>query len=603
MAHARAVAPAVVALRNAVQGRTPRLRVILPDDDVRRRIAAALSGDGDLVLTASLGALPSLPAGRDDGADLAIFVGEERGHDVAPLTVAAELHPRADLVPLIDAGASEVIGDAFARGAAAVLPLPMEIADALLRAHLRWLAACQRARAVALAVRAAFGAYRGELARDDPRLAAAVESLLADSAAELCVASGGAELPSGASQAAVARLEAAQRPDALVWSLAADAPIDREVANARRTAGGAALVLVDHAPSAARARVALFSGARAYLPGDMAGAVLSTARQAGGRRRGELLGRRLIETMARFGVFADGPASDAGGDPAPRLVDEAAARGEAVVPSGHEVLIVDDEPVVLMVLREALGRGGYRVTTAASGEEAIALLRQRGFDLVLTDKNLPGLSGLDVLSFARTLTPPPAVVLITGYSSYDSAAEALERGALDYIEKPIKDVAVLRQRIRRALSRRDELLARAAVAASAGHINRRARVLLVEREGERRRLMTDYLAQDYDVFAVAGDHDAHALLERIDDQEDARFDVVLAERNLPGLSGLRIIEQARRLLPGCASVLYTTYPSYESVKEAFELGVDAYLVHPGDDLRTLGAKVAAALRNRGIMLG
>ena len=71
---------------------------------------------------------------------------------------------------------------------------------------------------------------------------------------------------------------------------------------------------------------------------------------------------------------------------------------------------------MLTVLREALRRGGYRVTTAASAEEAIDLMHKRRFDLVLTDKNLPGASGLDVLRAARNLTPAPAIVLITGYS-------------------------------------------------------------------------------------------------------------------------------------------------------------------------------------------
>jgi CheY-like chemotaxis protein len=78
-----------------------------------------------------------------------------------------------------------------------------------------------------------------------------------------------------------------------------------------------------------------------------------------------------------------------------------------VVPSAHEVLVVDDEAVVLTVLREILRRGGYRVTTAASAEEAIDLMQKRHFDLVLTDKNLPGASGLEVLRVARTLDPSP----------------------------------------------------------------------------------------------------------------------------------------------------------------------------------------------------
>jgi len=70
------------------------------------------------------------------------------------------------------------------------------------------------------------------------------------------------------------------------------------------------------------------------------------------------------------------------------IADTAATEGGAVVPSAHEVLVVDDEVVVLTVLREILRRGGYRVTTAASAEEAIDLMHKRHFDLVLTDKNL-----------------------------------------------------------------------------------------------------------------------------------------------------------------------------------------------------------------------
>jgi CheY-like chemotaxis protein len=212
---------------------------------------------------------------------------------------------------------------------------------------------------------------------------------------------------------------------------------------------------------------------------------------------------------------------------------------------------------------------------------------------VLTDKNLPGASGLEVLRVARTLIPAPAVVLITGYSSYDSAVEALDSGAQDYIEKPIRDVDTLRFRIRRALSRRDEQQARARTAIPHG-----GRVLVVEVEGTRRRLISEFLGRSYQVTAAADGTEALELLMK------ERFDVVLADRNLPGMSGLRVIEQAQRLLPHCASVLYTAYPSYESVKEAFELGVDAYLVRPSEDLRQLADKVAGALHSRGgILLG
>jgi CheY-like chemotaxis protein len=92
--------------------------------------------------------------------------------------------------------------------------------------------------------------------------------------------------------------------------------------------------------------------------------------------------------------------------------------------------------------------------------------------------------------------------------------------------------------------------------------------------------------------------EALALLKR------ESFDLVLADRHLPGTSGLRVIEHAQRLLPHCASVLYTAYPSYDSVKEAFATGVDAFLVRPSEDLKKLAEKVAEALGGRGgILLG
>jgi CheY-like chemotaxis protein len=258
--------------------------------------------------------------------------------------------------------------------------------------------------------------------------------------------------------------------------------------------------------------------------------------------------------------------------------------------------VVDDEVVVLTVLRELLRRSGYRVTTAASAEEAIELMQKRSFDLVLTDKNLPGASGMEVLRVARTLDPPPAVVMITAYSSYDSAVTALDIGAQDYIEKPIRDVEALRFRIRRALSRRNEQLERIRETGKEEH--KQARIMVVEIEGSRRQLIAEFLGRSYDVTASANGDEALSLLQQ------AHFDLVIADRNLPGMSGLRVIEQAQRLLPHCASVLYTAYPSYETVKEAFELGVDAYLVRPNQDLKSLGEKVAGALRSHGgILLG
>ena len=102
------------------------------------------------------------------------------------------------------------------------------------------------------------------------------------------------------------------------------------------------------------------------------------------------------------------------------------------------ILVVDDEETIRDTLRRCLGGEGYRVATAASGEEALSRLRDHPYDLVIADIILPGMSGLDLLATVRSLTQTPAVILITAYANVDSAVEALRNGAADYVRKPFK---------------------------------------------------------------------------------------------------------------------------------------------------------------------
>ncbi len=588
------------ALRNAARGGQERFLVALADGGERARIAGALASEGFVLEVESVS--EGLARLADEPFDLAILdlpaaeldvPGAQLGRD--PLAASRELRPFSDLV-LISDGDPVRTGQAFAREVAAVLPRPLPEVDALLRAHIRRLAGFRRARTRGVLVLNAFGGVRAGLSAAEPELAAALTALSETARLEPAVAVfGDPELARAAGPQH--GIEAA---DAAVVGLgAADTP-DAKLGEARRRAPGSALVVVDDAPSSERLASAIYGGARAYLPRaalDLLGRVVAAA---AARRHGEVLGVKIVETLSRYKVLTGAERSRRS---SPQedvdlslIADSASSHPQsAVVPTGHEVLVVDDEAVVLTVLREALRRGGYRVTTAASAEEAIDLMHKRRFDLVLTDKNLPGASGLDVLRAARTLTPAPAIVLITGYSSFDSAIEAMDIGAHDYIEKPIRDVDDLRFRIRRALSRRDEQLARPRPTRTGG---RAGRVLLVEVEGARRQLLAEYLGKSHHVTPAKDGDEALELLKH------AHFDLVLADRHLPGGSGLRVIEHAQRLLPHCASVLYTAYPSYDSVQEAFAVGVDAYLVRPNDDLKKLGEKVSEALGGRGgILLG
>lgn len=118
------------------------------------------------------------------------------------------------------------------------------------------------------------------------------------------------------------------------------------------------------------------------------------------------------------------------------------------------VLLVDDEEVVIDLLSKVFKRAEMQVVAVTRGKEAIALLEKQPFGALVSDKNLPDISGLEVLRAARTLQPFCACVMITGYSTQDSVLEVLRMGANDYLEKPFADLKLLVQRIQSAMDHR-----------------------------------------------------------------------------------------------------------------------------------------------------
>ncbi len=101
------------------------------------------------------------------------------------------------------------------------------------------------------------------------------------------------------------------------------------------------------------------------------------------------------------------------------------------------ILIVDDERRQREIYRDILQDEGYQAETAPSGEAALHLLAQKRFDLILTDLNLTGMTGVQLLSEILAADPAVAVILITGYPSIQSAIEATKKGVYQYLEKPV----------------------------------------------------------------------------------------------------------------------------------------------------------------------
>jgi two-component system response regulator PilR (NtrC family) len=107
------------------------------------------------------------------------------------------------------------------------------------------------------------------------------------------------------------------------------------------------------------------------------------------------------------------------------------------------ILIVDDEEVLQDILTTLIRKEGHKPISATTGEEGLAVLEREEVDLVLLDLMLPGLHGMEVLREIRRRDPDQVVVVITAFSSIESAIEAMREGAFHYIPKPFKNEEVL----------------------------------------------------------------------------------------------------------------------------------------------------------------
>jgi two-component system cell cycle sensor histidine kinase/response regulator CckA len=105
--------------------------------------------------------------------------------------------------------------------------------------------------------------------------------------------------------------------------------------------------------------------------------------------------------------------------------------------TGPRVLVVDDDDALLRAHARALVLGGYQVITAVNGAEAIHAISEQSFDVILSDIDMPGMSGITLLERVRTYDLDVPVVLITGAPSLETAMKAMECGALRYLTKPI----------------------------------------------------------------------------------------------------------------------------------------------------------------------
>jgi len=108
------------------------------------------------------------------------------------------------------------------------------------------------------------------------------------------------------------------------------------------------------------------------------------------------------------------------------------------MPESISVLVVDDEPALRKVIRASLTASGFQVEECGTGQDALGVVQQRPFDLVLLDVNLPGMGGVEICRKIRAVAPRAGILMVTVRDAEEDKVSALEAGADDYVTKPFR---------------------------------------------------------------------------------------------------------------------------------------------------------------------
>jgi DNA-binding NtrC family response regulator len=109
-----------------------------------------------------------------------------------------------------------------------------------------------------------------------------------------------------------------------------------------------------------------------------------------------------------------------------------------VTKTSCKILVIDDDNWIRDVLRDFLSGKGFEVEVVNNGGSALEIFKRKGFDIVLVDLKMPGISGIEVLKSLKQLDNDVIVIIMTGYASLETAMQAIKEGAYDYLTKPFQ---------------------------------------------------------------------------------------------------------------------------------------------------------------------
>jgi two-component system, NtrC family, response regulator HydG len=192
----------------------------------------------------------------------------------------------------------------------------------------------------------------------------------------------------------------------------------------------------------------------------------------------------------------------------------------------ERILVVDDEENMRITLSDILKDEGYEVDVAASGEEAVTMCTNQGYQIVLLDVRMPGIGGVEVFRQIRRHQEGVRILMMSAYSVDDMKEIALDQGAIAFLTKPLNQVVKLIDNVKDTA------------------------ILVVEDESETAHKLKESLkGQGYWVTLAKDPHDALELAEQI------RFDLIFIDAELPAMTGLELYLAIKKLTPSAVAIM------------------------------------------------
>lgn len=247
-----------------------------------------------------------------------------------------------------------------------------------------------------------------------------------------------------------------------------------------------------------------------------------------------------------------------------------------------KILAVDDEPIICTMIKDAFEPIGFTVLTAHSGDDALKIFAKEKPGLIFLDIKMLGMSGLDVLKKLKEQDKSVKVVMLTVMADTETKLKAKELGADDFVTKPFM-TDHLEEVARKEIG---DLLRERQVP--------KPSILMVDDEDEVRTSLSNVIARHFNCKVERAANGREAL----DKLKANKFDVVVMDIKMPGLSGIDVIKEAMKFTPETRFLAVSAYDSTDIAEEALRAGAVDF-VHKPQTAEGIERKVRDILKKIG----